>query len=717
MADELRFLTEDDVAKIRGMDARIEALSANNSRTTPPPRMSLPGVETYVARTPDGGITALDPGIASVLGTGTTPDAYGPDIPGSADCTVYQLAVVGGDAGPAVLQVLADEYLVTVYNLGAAVPGDTWVLVTRDRFGTWWVAETDRKGAESGGEVALWANCRVITGAAEVLANSNIPTILRLSAGEFRFQFSVDFGNRRNFTWSGYIANNDYFYESYSQRTSSSVVVRTASGTDPVDHFGIDVHGKSSAAVDPPDLGTGTGTAPDDCSCNAPSLCLYIDAGSGLPNRMNFDSGYSSAKSYAQLDYIGNCQWIYRGGSGTLHDGLGPENVNSFVWSASVRYENGRLLCLINFVGGCLVAGGELYGSPQQASADVAWDCASDTDFMAGGAHGTWSVHVAAAVCIPGVNAPITGTGTALGQTDYYCTRTLYASFVGCACNLTYVPLVYRLVADAEYQTTNIDPVSAYFSDFIDCSGTRVVVEMLDNGGGTWTLKLWIETSANVWQLVLQAAGNPAQLNPFVFNGSVSPGILSFCADGTTFSVLQSTQCLALSSPQVTAFRDAGLLIAGPYPSQAKCLAACNVGTGTGAITGTGTGGGGGGTIIVSCCANPIPVTLHVDIAGLLCAVNMPIVYAASGWAGAGWYGNVACAGGERIWVAVVCVGLEWDFFVACSAAQPADTSAAFFSGVAALNSCSPLDLSQSGAAGSSNTCYDSGTIAIAVTE
>ncbi len=71
--------------------------------------------ETYVAFTPVGGIPAM-------VGTGA--------VPGFADCNIYR--VIGG-----VLEQVT--FLVrTVYNLSeSAVDGLSWVVVVRDKFGTW----------------------------------------------------------------------------------------------------------------------------------------------------------------------------------------------------------------------------------------------------------------------------------------------------------------------------------------------------------------------------------------------------------------------------------------------------------------------------------------------------------------------------------------------------------------------------------------------------
>lgn len=103
--------------------------------------------EVYVARTPNGGIPALNvevPSPSVVTGTGT--DIY--DEPGRADCTIYQLLppAYGTATGPEELR--SAGFTRKVYNLGLdAVPANTWVLVSRDKFGRWYVTGSGSSGA------------------------------------------------------------------------------------------------------------------------------------------------------------------------------------------------------------------------------------------------------------------------------------------------------------------------------------------------------------------------------------------------------------------------------------------------------------------------------------------------------------------------------------------------------------------------------------------
>ncbi len=104
--------------------------------------------EVYVARTPAGGIPAMDAGAATAsswTGTGTGTNVPADDVPGRADCYVW-FVVRADDGTPTLLPVAADA--LEVLNLSAAaVAGDQWVLVVRDKFGEWWVVTGGGGGA------------------------------------------------------------------------------------------------------------------------------------------------------------------------------------------------------------------------------------------------------------------------------------------------------------------------------------------------------------------------------------------------------------------------------------------------------------------------------------------------------------------------------------------------------------------------------------------
>lgn len=89
--------------------------------------------EVYVARTPAGGIPALDENT-----TGTSTTALGDDVPGYAECDIYRIIddETGGD-NPVLKPV--EELSKRVHNL-SIFPIDEYQLiqVIRDKFGNWY---------------------------------------------------------------------------------------------------------------------------------------------------------------------------------------------------------------------------------------------------------------------------------------------------------------------------------------------------------------------------------------------------------------------------------------------------------------------------------------------------------------------------------------------------------------------------------------------------
>lgn len=83
-----------------------------------------PSPSTYIARTPSGGIAALDDN-----DTGTTPD----DSPGSASCNIFYIDEYG-EMAPA-------GFYKTVYNMAQfAVDGNIWIVINQTEFGPWVVS-------------------------------------------------------------------------------------------------------------------------------------------------------------------------------------------------------------------------------------------------------------------------------------------------------------------------------------------------------------------------------------------------------------------------------------------------------------------------------------------------------------------------------------------------------------------------------------------------
>ncbi len=283
MPDPLLFLTSQDVEEIRSMRRRIDELELR--RPNFKPDRDLPNQETYVVRVPDGGIPALSTGSSPNSGTGTGASAFGADLPGQAQCEVYQLAQVDGIGTPVLMPT--DGQLVTVNNLTRSpLSAGRWLAITRDKFGDWYALTEESSGGD-GIDAAIWANCRLNGSIVDVLANVEISRCVQISADTYHFLFDRNFIQRERFTVCGIIANNDYFYEDYSQRTSDSCVMKTASGTAPVSHFGITVHGSQGVpSIPEPLTGTGTGAAGIQLACceNATlpptlALCITFDCG------------------------------------------------------------------------------------------------------------------------------------------------------------------------------------------------------------------------------------------------------------------------------------------------------------------------------------------------------------------------------------------------------------------------------------------------------
>lgn len=106
--------------------------------------------DVFLARTPAGGIPATD-----VNGTGTTDD----EVFGSATCTIYRLSISGSGTGTADDDNLIEGVDQTrrVFNPSAEeIPADTWIIVSRDKFGVWWVVEVGA-GDDGSYEKGRWA--------------------------------------------------------------------------------------------------------------------------------------------------------------------------------------------------------------------------------------------------------------------------------------------------------------------------------------------------------------------------------------------------------------------------------------------------------------------------------------------------------------------------------------------------------------------------------
>lgn len=131
MADPLFFLSKDDRDALQQMLTVFKQRRLNPQSRSP---LDLPGrsSDTYIAiPTTVDGIPPLSRSGTSSL-SGTFPEAN-TDIPGSAECDIYQIVDVG-DGSPTIEPL---EFNVIVYNLSQSTIGQDWITVTRDRFGAW----------------------------------------------------------------------------------------------------------------------------------------------------------------------------------------------------------------------------------------------------------------------------------------------------------------------------------------------------------------------------------------------------------------------------------------------------------------------------------------------------------------------------------------------------------------------------------------------------
>lgn len=125
MPEKAYFLTDEDRRLIGELLRSVSGRTRNNSGR-PDQYTDVydanPAPEVYVARVGADGLTAYS-------------DASGEPVPGSGPATPYRL--VDDDGSPLLLG--NDDKPLTVYTLGEAQEADAWVLLARDKGGTWWV--------------------------------------------------------------------------------------------------------------------------------------------------------------------------------------------------------------------------------------------------------------------------------------------------------------------------------------------------------------------------------------------------------------------------------------------------------------------------------------------------------------------------------------------------------------------------------------------------
>ena len=114
-------LSDEDLAKLKGLLAQ-DKLRIKNAANRLVDEQIPQSPDTYICKTPAGGIPAM---------SGITP--------GSATCSIYRR--LSGS--------LAEIGLTkTVYNFqSTAISGDTWIEVSRDKFGQWWPQASGGGGA------------------------------------------------------------------------------------------------------------------------------------------------------------------------------------------------------------------------------------------------------------------------------------------------------------------------------------------------------------------------------------------------------------------------------------------------------------------------------------------------------------------------------------------------------------------------------------------
>jgi hypothetical protein len=91
--------------------------------------------DVYVALTPVGGIWPLSGEHSTGTGTGTGTSIGAGNSPGYAECDIYKIEY--NEQTP---NLVSAGFTRTVHNLmTVAIPGNAWVLVMRDKWGSWFV--------------------------------------------------------------------------------------------------------------------------------------------------------------------------------------------------------------------------------------------------------------------------------------------------------------------------------------------------------------------------------------------------------------------------------------------------------------------------------------------------------------------------------------------------------------------------------------------------
>lgn len=136
-------LTREDKDKVQEVIDFVRTRRVNTVGRTYESQEDWQAPEVYVARTPPGGIPSLIPAPGSSI----------KDEPGCVSCNIYRIltdeAAAGTGCGDTLIPVSGLSY--RIHNLTpGTIPGDTWVLVSRDKFGHWFAVE-------AAGAVGFWA--------------------------------------------------------------------------------------------------------------------------------------------------------------------------------------------------------------------------------------------------------------------------------------------------------------------------------------------------------------------------------------------------------------------------------------------------------------------------------------------------------------------------------------------------------------------------------
>lgn len=133
MSDKTAYvLNKDDLEKLKETMAYVDSIRRNKVHSQDTFNSLSPDV--YVALIPFGGI----PGIAPIIdptGTGTVGMTLG--SPNKLSCDIYQIVPAEAVGDSPELMPVSDTSL-DVYNISTqAIPGDSWAVVVRDKYGVW----------------------------------------------------------------------------------------------------------------------------------------------------------------------------------------------------------------------------------------------------------------------------------------------------------------------------------------------------------------------------------------------------------------------------------------------------------------------------------------------------------------------------------------------------------------------------------------------------